>query len=235
MAMQIFHCGCCGAQVYFDNSDCMQCGARLAFVPDEMGFMAFSSTAQGCQRLDPGRPTENSMAPWLAEAAKRRVLATLLTLGVPIGPKHHFGDAVGLEFVWAVPSGGATATTGHDNGTITLNLLEVDDVHRESTRVAFGEPLRSVLGHLRHELSHRLQQSYTLDPATQETARTLFGDERIDYSRALQTHCDCGPPAHWQQQCISAYASAHPREDWAETCAHYLLMVDAVETASAWS
>jgi hypothetical protein len=32
---------------------------------------------------------------------------------------------------------------------------------------------------------------------------------------------------------VSAYASAHPWEDWAETWAHYLHVVDTLETASA--
>lgn len=31
---------------------------------------------------------------------------------------------------------------------------------------------------------------------------------------------------------ISAYAASYPWEDWAETSAHYLLMFDALETAS---
>ena len=32
---------------------------------------------------------------------------------------------------------------------------------------------------------------------------------------------------------MSAYAIAHPWEDWAETWAHYLHMVEAVDTAEA--
>jgi len=31
---------------------------------------------------------------------------------------------------------------------------------------------------------------------------------------------------------VSAYASAHPWEDWAETWAHYLHMIDTLETAA---
>jgi hypothetical protein len=40
--------------------------------------------------------------------------------------------------------------------------------------------------------------------------------------------------ADWQDSHISPYASSHPFEDWAETCAHVLLVTDAVETAAAW-
>ena len=279
--MKTFVCSQCRAQIYFDNTACMHCGSQLAFVPDEMAFMAFEYTSQGSQRLGAVRPggsapgtwqpclhrssvwrcnwaapstdpsavcvscrltrldlsasaNEHANRWWVAEAAKRRLLATLLTLGLRFGPRQYPNDPSGLEFVWAVPGGLTPATTGHDNGTITLNLQEADDDHRESARVAFGEPLRSVLGHLRHELSHRLQQSHMLDAATQDAARSLFGDDRIDYTQALQMHYAGGPPPDWQQRYISAYASAHPWEDWAETCAHYLLMVDAVETATAW-
>ncbi|HMZ87619.1 MAG TPA: putative zinc-binding metallopeptidase, partial [Giesbergeria sp.] len=34
---------------------------------------------------------------------------------------------------------------------------------------------------------------------------------------------------------VSAYAAAHPWEDWAETWAHYLHMVDLLETAAAYA
>ena len=52
------------------------------------------------------------------------------------------------------------------------------------------------------------------------------------YAAALQAHYakggDVGP---WAERHVSAYASAHPWEDWAETWAHYLHMMDAVDTA----
>ena len=40
------------------------------------------------------------------------------------------------------------------------------------------------------------------------------------------------PPSDWQRF-ISAYATAHQLEDWAETWGHYLHMLDALETAHA--
>lgn len=123
---------------------------------------------------------------------------------------------------------------GHQNGTITLNLNEADDAHREATRVSFGEPQRTVLGHLRHELSHYFFYRYVDGWPAIEDFRRVYGDERADYTAALQQHYEQGPAADWQQRFISAYSSSHPWEDWAETCAHYLLMVDAVDTAAAW-
>ncbi|MHC5540869.1 putative zinc-binding metallopeptidase, partial [Singulisphaera rosea] len=61
----------------------------------------------------------------------------------------------------------------------------------------------------------------------------LFGDERQDYGQALQRHHQEGAPADWAASFVSAYASAHPWEDWAETWAHYLHMTDTLETAIA--
>ena len=61
--------------------------------------------------------------------------------------------------------------------------------------------------------------------------RRLFGDETQDYAQSLQRHYEQGPPADWMLRHVSAYASAHPWEDWAETWAHYLHMRDTVDTA----
>ena len=64
-----------------------------------------------------------------------------------------------------------------------------------------------------------------------EPYRGLFGDERADYAAALQAHYEHGPQPDWAQRHISSYASTHPWEDWAETWAHYLHMVDSLGTA----
>ena len=63
--------------------------------------------------------------------------------------------------------------------------------------------------------------------------RDLFGDESADYQMALDGYYENGPAANWRQQYISAYASAHPAEDWAESWGHYLHIHDALETAAA--
>jgi hypothetical protein len=61
----------------------------------------------------------------------------------------------------------------------------------------------------------------------------LFGDEREDYGESLQHHYKDGLPDNWNQHFISSYASSHPWEDWAETWAHYLHMIDTTDTAFA--
>ncbi len=67
--------------------------------------------------------------------------------------------------------------------------------------------------------------------------RALFGDERADYAAAISQHYSGGPPAGWDANYVSAYASAHPWEDWAETWAHYLHMVATLRRRrpQAWS
>ena len=67
----------------------------------------------------------------------------------------------------------------------------------------------------------------------QDAFRTLFGDEREDYGAALARHHAEGPPLDWSERHVSAYASAHPWEDWAETWAHYLHIVSSIDTAQA--
>lgn len=173
-------------------------------------------------------------ARWAAiEAAKRRLMFTLIDHGLDPEPKSV--DPKGgltLHLLAALP-GGPPVMTGHASGVVTINIVEADDAAREATRVAFGEPVRSLLGHLRHEIGHYLQWRWITGTAA-DTARATFGDERDDYATALARYHAEGPPADWQQRFVSAYASAHPFEDWAETCAHVLLVSDAVQTAESW-
>ena len=98
-----------------------------------------------------------------------------------------------------------------------------------------GEAYRTVLGHLRHEIAHYYEP--ILCPAGSDSRRRyheLFGDERRDYRRAIDDHYEHGPPPDWAQAFVSAYATAHPFEDWAETFAHYLHIRDSLQTAVAY-
>jgi hypothetical protein len=124
--------------------------------------------------------------------------------------------------------------TGHDNGVITLDLAEGDDVHREQLRVEMDEPYRTLLGHFRHEVGH--YYFYRLiSPSSEYLAgfNELFGDPDADYSAALDRHYRDGAPDGWQKSFVSSYATMHPAEDWAETFAHYLHIRDTLDT-SAW-
>ena len=95
------------------------------------------------------------------------------------------------------------------------------------------EPYRTLLGHMRHESGHYYWDRLIAPTSEIDEFRSLFGDERADYAAALSAYYDHGAPADWQERFVSAYASSHPWEDWAETWAHYLHMVDTLETAAA--
>jgi hypothetical protein len=124
--------------------------------------------------------------------------------------------------------------TGHDNGLITINLAEADDLEREMARKALNEGYRTVLGHFRHETGHYYWDRLIGETSYLEDFRQLFGDERLDYDAALKRHYFQGPPADWNLHYISAYATMHPWEDWAETWAHFLHIIDTLETAYAF-
>jgi len=141
-----------------------------------------------------------------------------------------------LAYEFLADSGvpGATPVlTGHHNGVITINVAEADDVEREQRRHQLHEPYRTLLGHFRHESGHYYWDRLLQHSPRLAAFRLVFGDERADYSAALTWHYQRGAPTDWPQRFISAYASAHPWEDWAETWAHYLHMTDALETAVA--
>jgi len=92
---------------------------------------------------------------------------------------------------------------------------------------------RTLLGHFRHEIGHYYWDRLIAGGPALAGFRELFGDEQQDYQQALQRYYQEGPPANWQDRWISAYATTHPWEDWAESWAHYLHMTDTLETAAA--
>ena len=167
------------------------------------------------------------------EAAKRRLVSQLLALDLPVEAKTENSEQ-GLAFdILRSPTEGPKVLTGHNNGLIMLNAEEADDVKREEIRTALHEPYRTLLGHFRHEIGHYYWDRLIWNTAWLEPFRALFGDERADYSAALKANYENGPPMDWADRYISSYASSHPWEDWAETWAHYLHIVDSLDTAIA--
>ncbi|OLF55136.1 putative zinc-binding metallopeptidase [Pseudomonas chlororaphis] len=165
------------------------------------------------------------------EIAKRRLVAQLVSLGLPLIAKTE-DEAAGLAFDFVgVDLEGKAPMTGHANGLITLDIKEADDAYREQVRVQMGEPYRTLLGHFRHEVGHYYWERLIASSHWLAPYRVLFGDERASYAEALDRHYRQGAPTGWQQSHVSAYATMHPWEDWAETWAHYLHMMDAVDTA----
>jgi hypothetical protein len=129
------------------------------------------------------------------------------------------------------PAVGPRVLTGHASGLVTLNVEEADDVKREKIRHDLREPYRTLLGHFRHEIGHYYWDRLVWGTKWLEPFRALFGDERADYAAALKTNYENGPPADWASRYISSYASTHPWEDWAESWAHYLHVLDSLGAA----
>jgi hypothetical protein len=196
-----------------------------------------NSLCQSCRltRIIPDLSKPGHLAAWFRlESAKRRLVYSLLALKLPLAtraddPEH----GIAFDFMADDPLAKAVVLTGHNEGVITLSIAEANDAEREKRRLQLHEPYRTLLGHFRHEIGHYYWDRLIKDSERLEDFRRLFGDEREDYGKALERHYQRGAPADWRQHFVSAYASAHAWEDWAETWAHFLHMVDTLETAGA--
>ncbi len=166
------------------------------------------------------------------EAAKRRLVYALYRFDLPLTGRDDDAEH-GLAFDFLADAA-KPVMTGHADGLVTINVAEADSAERERRRVELGEPYRTLLGHLRHEVGHYYWDVLVRDGGKLDAARAVFGDESEDYREALQRHYETGAPAGWQENYVSAYATMHPWEDFAETWTHYLHMVDTLDTAAAF-
>lgn len=180
------------------------------------------------------------------EAAKRRALFTLKALSLPLRNISQDPEG-GLSFDFTADRdvndnfvsklyGQDTVFTGHDCGHITINLAEANEVARSHTKLAMGEQYRTLLGHFRHELGHYYFDVLIADsPKKHALCKQYFGDDELDYQESLKKHYKDGAPESWRNNFISEYATMHPYEDWAETWAHYMHIIDTLETAKNFS
>jgi hypothetical protein len=257
--VRAFVCDHCGQLLFFENSLCLRCGTPHGFVPSRLDLATLEPGSDDerdlrrcanaqlaecnwmLERGDPGslclscrltrtRPGDADVAGLAAfakaEGAKRRVLAVLLDLGLPVREGELAFDL--LSSTWEA------VTTGHAGGLITIDLAEADEAVRARRRSEFGEPYRTMVGHIRHELGHFYEPILVDASGTRGAFRALFGDEREDYQGAIDRHYAQGPPVDWAQEHVSAYAAMHPWEDWAETFAHYLHIRATQQTAGAF-
>ena len=278
--MRLYDCDHCGQTIHFDNRNCVNCGYRLAFVPERLAMHALevdesdgglalvadpSHKVRLCEnaaidvcnwtvladdpnpfcpacrhnRLVPDAMTEAGLEQWRRiSQAQRHLFYSLIKLGLPRVNRDEDPNG-GLVFDFLVdevrPDGTVVpAMTGHEDGLIAIRAAEADDATREQIRVSMNEPYRTMLGHFRHETGHYIWDRLIRDGNRIAAFRAVFGDESIDYGEALQRNYEQGPPPDWQQFFVSTYASSHPWEDFAETFAHYLHIVDTLETARAY-
>lgn len=167
------------------------------------------------------------------ELAKRRLVYSLDRLQLPVITKAE-DPARGLSFDIKAETENERVLTGHEDGLITLNLSEADAAEREKIRLSMRERYRTLLGHFRHEVGHYFWDRLVADEGRYEECRALFGDERLDYGDALKKHYSKPADPNYAEQFISNYAASHPWEDFAETFAHYLHMIDTLETAEQY-
>jgi len=253
----------CGNALFFENSVCLQCGQQVGYDVRSNRMVPLSEASglvrcgngkehgvcnwvvqdgdnqtlcESCQlnRTIPDLSIPANLGAWQRmESAKRRVLYTLHRLGLRPVSKHD--DPSGVAFNILSPTASQNVMTGHLDGVITLNLLEANDSFRESVRATFGEPYRTLVGHIQHELGHyywdRFFRGRPVEDPLLVTFRELFGDECSDYQTALLAYHTQGPPTTWSETHITSYAASHPWEDWAETWAQYLHILDGIETA----
>jgi hypothetical protein len=190
-------------------------------------------------RLVPNTDTPDGVDRWRnIGQAQRHLFYSLLRLKLP-HPDRQQDPEGGLVFDFLediVQSDGnvVAAMTGHEEGVIAIRAAEADGVTRELARTSMNEPYRTLLGHFRHETGHFIWNKLVRDRDVFDGFRAVFGDERQDYAAALQNHYANGAPSGWQDNFISAYAAVHPWEDFAECFAHYLHIVDILETAHAF-
>ncbi len=166
------------------------------------------------------------------ETAKRRLFYTLTELGLPIESREQRPN--GIQFSFMADTADAKVFTGHNDGLITINIKEADDPFREKLRKQLGEGYRTVLGHFRHEIGHYYWNRLLMNSPWLNAFRMRFGDEALDYQEAVNKHYSNPPPKDWPLYYVSSYATMHPWEDWAETWAHYLHMVDTLGTSRTW-
>jgi hypothetical protein len=175
------------------------------------------------------------------EAAKRRLLYDLDLAGLPYRfadsdprPKLRFdfkADYAPKKWLWWTIGKGERVFTGHANGLITINIREASSAEREALRVNFGEAHRTLIGHFRHEIAHYYWE-VLIRGRDEERCKELFGDhESPTYQEALETYYQNGPLPGWGERFVSAYATMHPWEDFAETFATYLDMSSVLDTA----
>jgi hypothetical protein len=249
VTVRSFRCPNCSAAVFFDDDHCLNCDTPIGFSP-ELDDIVAAAGAVRCEgyevwrcpwlladgvgwcrscRLDLYDPEAPSDAARVAfERAKRRVVRQLINVGIDLAADPQ------LCFRFAHSEPGRHVTTGHADGLVTLDLAEADPVTAERVRAELGEAYRTPLGHVRHEVGHWHWQAWVATvPERLDRFRELFGDERADYSAALDAHYARGDDGSWRDRHVTYYASAHPWEDYAESFAHVFHLRDTMETAAA--
>ena len=248
--MQIFTCPACGQNLYFRNTQCA-CGQQVFFDPDRQVMLADGEACANRDKIScnwiaesngycrscamtetvPDTDHPENLRLWLeTETAKRWMLANLARWGW-FTPSDEGARPVFKLLSENTAKGETDVIMGHANGLITINVSEASDATLSERQEELGELYRTMLGHMRHEMAHFLHLRLSEEDGFPDSFRAMFGDEREDYGEALKRHYD--QPKEAGEHHITSYASAHPHEDWAETTAHLLHLVDLLDSVAA--
>ena len=233
----------------FEQCECTSCGDKLLFDPATLKIARLEDERPcdnreiiGCNwsvedagrycgpcclnRTIPNLSVLRNILLWKrVEEAKRRLVYDLRRLQLPspcpAAPMSR------LTFSRTRPGQFLLVTS---SGLITLNIAEADDVERESRRITFREPYRTLLGHFRHEIGHLYWHLLVEGTKLRAPFNLIFGDAAQDYRRALSSYYSRTERAYDRNGFISEYAASHPWEDWAETFAHFPHIVSTLDT-----
>lgn len=173
------------------------------------------------------------------EKSKRLLFQTLIELDLINGKRPESISDLQFDFLEDNRSNPAVnlehILTGHCDGLITLNAAEADEGFLHTMKEQMQERYRTLLGHFRHEIGHYFWLKLFVTEPQKEAFRNVFGDEREDYAQALENYYAKGKQNHWRSRFITPYAASHPHEDWAETWAHYMHIVDTLQTAQSYN
>jgi hypothetical protein len=244
-----FRCPSCRDQALFEQCECASCDDKLLFDMASLQMTRLEGRAPcenreiiGCNwsvegadrycsscslnRTIPNLSIPRNVLLWKrVEEAKRRLVYDLLRVRLPLVSQH--GASVSFDIL---SDDIGPVLTGHLSGLITLNLAEADDVERESRRIAFREPYRTLLGHFRHEIGHFYWNLLVEGSKLQAPFTLIFGDAALDYQSALSGYYSRTERSYDRSSFISEYATSHPWEDWAETFAHFLHIVATLDS-----
>jgi hypothetical protein len=244
-------CLCCSSQVGWcercrqvtsvdvqgDENICTLCMTKVAFCKHRESHCNVLMSTESQQsdvcsiclftKTIPDSSIPQNKLQWAAlESAKRRFLLELQDLEMPpFSPNWQPRMPLFFEFKSDIVDDDGEVTTvytGHSEGVITINTKEADPVFREQSRVDFGEPQRTLIGHMRHEYGHYVDLC-CLSDFHRPAYIALFGDpNEVDYQTAKEQYYSQGPRSEWRTEFASAYASMHPWEDFAESMNLYL-------------
>jgi len=250
--MRNLFCPKCSERIFFEQGRCARCSQRLAFDPlllvtrrleevkpcsnrDLIGcnWSADEKSRYCCScaltRTIPNLGSTKNRLLWSrVEEAKRRLVYDLCRLKLPLKSE---ANQLSFDILSDDPEEGPIMT-GHSAGLITLNLAEADDLERETRRVAFREPYRTLLGHFRHEVGHFCWDLLVDETQLRGPFRLIFGNESQSYENALKAYHERTDRSYDRAAFISEYASSHPWEDWAETFAHFLHIVSVLDSVA---